>query len=40
MAVAIATHIPMADWLAAGDEAIATAIELLDEQRRAVDDAR
>lgn len=32
MALAIATHIPIGDWLAAGDTAIATAFEILEKQ--------
>jgi len=30
----------MSEWLEAGDEAIATALEVLDEQRQAIDDAK
>ena len=30
----------MSEWLAAGDEAIATALEVLDEQRQQIEDAK
>lgn len=37
MSLALATHIPVSEWLAAGDEAVATALELLEEQRRQIE---
>lgn len=30
--LAVATHIPVSEWLELGDEAIATAVEILQEQ--------